>query len=116
MKKFLFITVLMLAAAVCFAHPPKDVTVSFDPATNMLSITATHLIKESKVTDPAKHFVKDIAVTINGNPAVVGAYTYQQFDNGEKIILMLNVKSKDKISVKARCNLAGEKTTEIAVP
>ena len=106
---FLFLSVLV------FAHPPKEVALSYDPATKMLTITVTHLIKQSLVSDPAKHYVKEISVKINDKSVVVANYSSQQADEGDKVIFMLNLKSADKVTVRAVCSMAGDKTSELMV-
>jgi hypothetical protein len=115
MKRFMLILSLVCIGASVFAHPPKDVTLAYDQKTMMMSVTITHFIKQSPATDPAKHFIKDFGVTINGKPALITNYSYQQFDEGETVIIKLNLKSGDKVSVTAKCSLAGEKTSEYTV-
>jgi len=115
MKKLLVCAALACLCGMLFAHPPKDVIVSYDPATQMVSITVTHLIKESKATDPAKHFIKDITVFVNDAKTIVEAISAQQSDGGEKSLYLLNVKKGDKVKVTATCSLAGSKTTEIII-
>jgi hypothetical protein len=116
MKKIVIFLALVSLGTLCFAHPPKDVTVSYDPAGQMLTVTVTHLIKQSPITDPAKHHLKDISVTINGAEAVVTNYDYQEFDEGEIVVFHLNLKPGDKVMVAAECSLRGENSTEYVVP
>jgi hypothetical protein len=115
MKKTLLVLLLASVPFAAFAHPPKSVDLSYDPATQQLTIVVTHLIKQSPVTDPKRHYVKDIAVLVNGQPAVDALYRYQEFDGGETIIFKLNLKAGDKVSVTATCSIAGSKTSELTI-
>jgi hypothetical protein len=115
MKRFIAILALVCIATAVFAHPPKDVALSYDQKTMMLSITVTHPIKQSPATDPKKHFVKDITLKVNGTQVLITNYSYQQFDEGEIISVKVPLKAADKVSVTAKCSLAGEKTTELTI-
>ena len=115
MKKFLVVFFLFFTVALFYAHPPSDVTVNYDQTSMLLTINVKHAIKESKNTDPMKHFVKEIAVTVNGSPVITEAISFQQSDDHEISSYLLNVKSGDKVSVKASCSLAGSKVTDIVI-
>ncbi len=116
MRKLALVSLLALLPGMVFAHPPKSVDLSFDSASQLLTVTVTHLIKETKITDPTKHFVKDIALVVNGKPAVSAVYSYQEFDEGEKVVFRLNLKAGDKVAVTGSCSIAGKKTAELTVP
>ena len=115
MKKIIIILALLVIAGIAFAHPPKDVVLSYDPATKMMTAIVTHDITASKVSDATKHFVKELSVKINGKDVSVVNYKYQQFGEGESIVFKLDLKAGDKVSVTAKCSLAGEKTSEFVV-
>jgi hypothetical protein len=115
MKKLLLVLLTVLLPVAAFAHPPKSVDLTYDPAAQVLTVVVTHTIKASPVTDPAKHHLKDIDIMVNGQPAVDAAYSYQEFDNGETAMFKLNLKAGDKVAVTATCVLAGSKTAELTV-
>jgi hypothetical protein len=115
MEKLLASAVLICLSCMAFAHPPKDVILSYDSVTQMISVTVVHPLKESRLADPTKHFVKDITLTVNDNKMIVEALFTQQSDDGEKSVYLLNVKKGDKVKVMANCSLAGSKTSEITI-
>ncbi len=115
MKRLIAILALVCIGAAAFAHAPKDVTLAYDQKTMMLSITVTHLIKESPAADPKRHFVKELALKVNGVQVAITNYSYQQFDEGEIVSFKVPLKAGDKVSVNAKCSLAGEKTAEITI-
>ena len=115
MKKAALVLCLTFVPVVLFAHPPKSVDLKYNPATQMLTVTVVHLIKLSPVKDPTKHYVKDIALLVNGKPAVDDMYHYQEFDNGETVVYKLNLKTGDKVTATASCSLAGSKTAELTI-
>lgn len=115
MKKTIAILVLAVVGVAAFAHPPKDIVMSYDKATMTMSIMISHDIKQSPSTDPKKHFVKDLSLKVNGVQALITNYSYGQFPEGETLSFKLNLKSGDKVSANARCSLAGEKTVEYTV-
>jgi hypothetical protein len=115
MKKLITIIVLLGVATLALAHPPKEVALSWDPATKIMTIKVTHLINESKVTDPTRHYVKELGLTINGKVVAITNYKYQQFPDGETIAFELDLKSGDKVTATAKCSLAGQNTGEYTV-
>jgi hypothetical protein len=115
MKNIIVLLSLLCVGTFAFAHPPKDVVLSYDAATKILNVVVTHDISQSKASDPTKHFVKELSVKINGKDVSLTAYKYQQFPEGETISFKLDLKSGDKVSVNAKCSLAGEKTSDYTV-
>jgi hypothetical protein len=115
MKKIITILVFICIGATAFAHPPKDVVMSYDTKTQMLSVTIIHLIKESKAPDPMIHFVKFLSVTVNDKEKLITNYRYQETDDGETVLIKLALKKGDKVSAMAWCNFAGEKRTELEI-
>jgi desulfoferrodoxin (superoxide reductase-like protein) len=115
MKKLLLIFCLLFVSILVFAHPPKEVALSYDTASKMLTITVNHQIKQSLVSDPSRHYIKEISILVNNKNVVIADYSSQQSDDGEKIIIQLKANSGDKITVGAACSIAGNKTSELTV-
>ena len=111
----IFIFVFILAASLIFAHEPSEVKLSYNANTKMLSINVAHMISNTKIPDPMKHFLKSITVSVNGNEVIVENISFQQSDNGEKCSFLLNVKTNDKVTVKAVCSVSGIKSSEIII-
>jgi hypothetical protein len=115
MKKTLIAFILIFALASIYAHPPADIKLSYDKESKILSVTVIHNIKTSKIPDPNKHFIKKIALNVNGNELIVESISAQQSDEGEKSAYLLNVSQGDRISVSAACSLSGNKTAELQI-
>lgn len=115
MRKIFITIVFILIVSIVFAHAPSDITLSYNAGTKMLSINVIHMISNTPVTDPLKHYIKDITVSVNGKDLIVENIAFQQSDNGEKCSFLLNVKTNDKVSVKAVCSVSGIKTSEIII-
>jgi hypothetical protein len=115
MKKLLVILCLAAIGTFAFAHPPKEIKVDYDAKSSLLTITVVHSIKNSQVSDPAKHFIKQITVEKNGAATLDAAYFYQQYEEGEVLIVKMPAKTGDKVKVAAFCKLAGQKEMEFTV-
>ena len=115
MKKNLFTTLLILTVSIIFAHPASQVTLSYNAKTSMLTINVIHPISDTKVSDPTKHYIKDITVSVNGKVAIVESIKFQQSDKGEMSSFLLNVKKNDKVTVKTVCSISGTKIASITI-
>jgi hypothetical protein len=115
MSKFFIIFFIFFSAELFYAHPPEDITLKYEPLTKMLLVNITHKIKGSTVTNPMKHFIKDVIISVNGKRVISENIVFQQSDDGEAGNYLLNVKSGDKVSVTAACNISGMKTDSINI-
>jgi hypothetical protein len=115
MKKFLVFLFILFSVGVFYAHPPENVALKYDPALKMIIVDITHKIKSSTVTNPMKHYIKDIIIAVNGKRVISENIVFQQSDDGEAGYYLLNVKSGDKVSVTAACNISGMKTESINI-
>ena len=115
MKKILFAFLFILTVSIIFAHSPSQITLSYDTKTSMLTINVIHPISGTKVSDPKKHYIKDITVSVNGKEVIIESIKFQQSDKGEKCSFLLNVKKNDKVSVKAVCSISGTKIAQITI-
>lgn len=115
MKKFIIIALLILTAFFIFPHPASDITLNYDSKTSMLTINVIHEISSTKVSDPMKHFIKEITILVNNKTVIVENIAFQQSDNGEACSFLLNVKPNDIVSVKAVCSISGTKISQITI-
>ncbi|HUV06272.1 MAG TPA: hypothetical protein VMX75_01005 [Spirochaetia bacterium] len=67
-------------------------------------------------TDPTKHFVKQVTVSVNGKQVLVQYLDSQESPTTEVAIYKLSLKSGDKVSVDAVCSLRGNITKALTVP
>lgn len=112
MKKLAFAGLLSLVMAVpAFCHPPKAIDLKLGEA-GMLMVTITHQVK-----DPAKHYIDDVKVEVNGKKAVVQLFSVQTDKDTQTAVYLLHGLVKgDKIKVSADCNKGGELSKELLVP
>ncbi|MDO5562491.1 MAG: hypothetical protein Q4F74_02655 [Synergistaceae bacterium] len=116
MKKFAIITTalafLVLSACGAFAHPPKDVSVSWNKSQEMLSITSHH-----NVNDPAKHYILSLTILDGNRQVLTKQYTKQGSpETFTDSISLKGMKSGTKLRVQLVCNIMGSKETEFIIP
>ena len=110
----LLFAVLLAAAtaSAAFAHPPKDITCSWDAASSTLHVTANHV-----VDDPAKHFVLTMAVLQGQNKLAFKQYDKQGApDKFSDSVVLKGVKSGATVKVTLLCNIMGTAETEYKLP
>lgn len=116
MKRILAMAVFLLAAGMLFAHPPSLRSISYDPATEILTVQVIHDINASPAKDPNKHYVKEATVSVNGTAALVQSYTSQEGPQGLTVVGRFILKKGDKIDVVVKCSLSGEGTATYVIP
>jgi hypothetical protein len=105
------IPVLALLAAVCFlilpvtAHPPSDMSVSYNEISHTLAVTITH-----QVPNPQSHYIKEVLVTINGKTVSDSFYTSQPAPDTFTYTYPIDTKTTDEVVVTATCSLTGSLT------
>jgi len=103
------VAILILAAAPAAAHPPSDLTLSYDDAAGELHATFTH-----NVEDTATHYVQ--SVWIEG-PAtfLVQNYTSQPSAGTFTYTYPLRLDPRTTITVRGDCNIGGEVVRSLAL-
>jgi len=109
-KMFLFVLALAFAAVPAFCHPPKSIDLKLKDGA--LEIRIDHSVK-----DPAKHFIDDVSVEVNGKNTVKQVFTVQKDRDTQTAVYLLHGLVKgDKIKIKADCNKGGDLSKELVVP
>jgi hypothetical protein len=116
MRKWISAIVFLFVAGLVFAHPPTVDKVVYDPDSKVLTVTVVHNIMVSPVTDPAKHYVKEVDVTVNGNKVVTQTFVIQETPQSEVLVYKIFAASGDKVTVDATCVLRGSGTKTISIP
>ena len=104
MVKAMFCALLLTVLCVpAFAHPAEKVLLKWEADTETLDVLAAH-----PVSNPARHFIASIVVTVNGAKAAEKTYTAQTDPTGthERFVLS-GVQAGAIIEVAARCNVSG---------
>lgn len=112
-KKILvaFIFAVVMSAAAAFAHPPTDISASWDKGSGTLSVTAQH-----PVNDRTKHFIMTMTVMDGNKQVLLKKYTEQPTNAGfsDKVQLK-DVKPGDKLTIELTCNIMGGAAKELTV-
>ena len=103
------LSAIFLSASVAFAHPPSKIETLIEG--DKLTVTLIHDVK-----DPAKHYIEEVVVKLNGNKVIDKKET-RQLDNDKQIEVfeITGLKSGDEISIKGTCNKFGSKTEKIKI-
>ncbi|HOO90759.1 MAG TPA: hypothetical protein PLA74_08035 [Syntrophales bacterium] len=104
---FLAISLLPAAAQ---AHGPKEVVLNYDSGSQTLSVTISH-----SVSNPQSHYIKEVAITKNGNTLGTYAYKGQPDPSSFTYTYIVEAKKGDTLIVTATCNYIGSKTKELTV-
>ncbi|NLV81466.1 MAG: hypothetical protein GXZ18_00450 [Synergistaceae bacterium] len=113
-KIILLIAVTAIFASACgvFAHPAKNVTVSWDKAQETLQISAEH-----HVNDASKHYVLSMTIFDGNNQVLIKQYTKQ--DSTEKFsdkVVLKGMNSGTKIRVQLVDNIMGSTEQVYFIP
>ena len=104
----LFIAILTEAS---YAHPPKDIELSFDAEKVTLSVSVLHKVAKYK-----KHYIEKIVVALNDEEIITQIFNIQgSKDKQEVCYIIPGVKDGDKFSVTAYCNISGKKTSTLQI-
>ena len=114
MRKVVIFMLVCFFAGFCslaYAHPPSDITITFDPTTKILSAIIMH-----NVSNPENHFIKKVDIALNGKE-IIGHTLKRQDNNISQTVsyLIPDVKTKDTLSVEAYCSISGKLKKEIEV-
>jgi hypothetical protein len=100
--------IAVLVFTTCFlampaaAHPPSDMSLSYNELSKELRVTITHT-----VPNPGEHYVKEVTVSINGKVVNDSRYTSQPAPDTFTYTYPVETGTTDEIKVTATCSLAG---------
>lgn len=113
MKKLIniYLLGLILIASTAFAHPPRDIKITFDPATKMLNAVIYH-----DVANPIPHHIKEVDVYRNDKKIIQHLISVQDNHDTQTVAYLIpDVKSGDTLSVEAFCSLFGSLKKKISL-
>jgi len=92
------------------AHPPKEVTLSYDTKAKILKVKILH-----SSPAPSWHYIKTVAVEKNKQP--VATYPYQS-QPGKEFTYEYEVAALpgDTFVVTVTCNMYGSRTESLTIP
>ncbi|MBN1794496.1 MAG: hypothetical protein JW844_05975 [Candidatus Omnitrophica bacterium] len=102
---------IVLAAGIACAHPPTDITLTFNSETKILEVVITH-----PVSNPASHYVGKVDVSLNGRETLTQEISRQDNPTTQTVVYRIpDAKSGDIITLEAHCNLSGALARDIKV-
>lgn len=109
MITFLFICLVLTGTA--YAHPPKDIEISYDPATKILTASIIH-----DTSNPLGHYIRRADVGLNGKEIVQQEISRQDSNSSQKVSYYIpDTRPGDRLSVKGYCSISGKLKKEIVV-
>ncbi len=110
LRKTAFIIFAFLLS-LSFSTIPDDIDIQFDSMENVLIISIPHY-----TDDPSKHFIKAMAVLINGDTLIKQRFLKQySHEMQQGIYRIAGLKAGDEITVDAHCNKWGGLTMKFKV-
>jgi hypothetical protein len=107
----------LILVAVCFMYPqtslanaPKDVNLSYDSQSQMLTVSITH-----KSPFPSFHYIKIVEIKNNGNIVSTNKYKNQPDQATFTYNYKVPAKVGETLEVNASCSLYGSKTVNLIV-
>lgn len=107
----LIVFALVGSCPLAYAHPPSEISITFDKAAKILKAVITH-----PVNNPQNHFINKVDIALNGKEIIEHKISRQ--DNGVTqtvTYLVPDVKDADTLSVEAYCNISGKLLKKITV-
>ncbi|MDD5561538.1 MAG: hypothetical protein PHT50_05355 [Candidatus Omnitrophica bacterium] len=108
---FAFIFVCLFSTGIVYAHPPKDIEISYDPATRILTAIIIH-----DTSNPLGHYIKKADVGLNGEEIIQQEISRQDNNGSQKVSYYIpDTKPGDKLSVEGYCSISGKLEKQITV-
>jgi hypothetical protein len=112
MKKGILFAALFICLAsngIAYAHPPKDIEISYDPAAKMLTVIIMH-----DTSNPLSHYIKKVDVGLNGQEIIQQMISRQDNNASQKASYFIpDVKSGDRLSAEGYCSISGKLKKEL---
>ena len=104
--------IVVFTADAAFAHPPKDIVVSWDKGNEILTVLANH-----NVNDPAKHYILSMTIFDGNKQLLLKQYTSQtSAEHFKDSVVLKGLPSGTKLRVQLVCNIMGSEETTFIVP
>jgi hypothetical protein len=110
-KIFFTLVILIFSFGVAYAHPPSDITISFDPSARTLTAVIAHY-----VSNPKTHYIRKVDIALNGKEIIEHLISRQDNNAGQTVVYLIpDVNENDSLSVEAYCSISGKLQKEIKV-
>lgn len=102
---------IMASASAAFAHPPKNLIMTWDAASEVLTVKAEH-----KISNPSQHYVMAINITAEGETIFQKRYDQQASpEYYTDRIPLKGLKKGTKITVNIACNIMGASEATLVI-
>ena len=110
MKKVLGLAIaLFFLASPILAHPPSDITASYDPASKYLTVRVFHNTFNARI-----HYIKYVSVSVNGSQLLVQNFKSQLNSKEQDVIFFTpDLQAGTTVEINGKCSMFGEKTKQI---
>ena len=107
---FALLPLLTVSPIAAYAHPPKDLTLVYNSASQTLEVTIVH-----ESASPSWHYIKKVEIIMNGKS--IGVNDYKSQPDKSKFVYSYKVQAvqNDVLEVTATCNIHGSKTVKLTV-
>ncbi|HOS97012.1 MAG TPA: hypothetical protein PLR71_02490 [Deltaproteobacteria bacterium] len=92
------------------AHPPAEVRLSYDAASQTLTVTITH-----STIIPSWHYVKQVEIVKNGAPVSSNKYESQPGKTSFTYTFAVPAAPGDVLEVTCTCNILGSRTAKLQI-
>lgn len=111
MKRLFLVLFLFVFAGTAYAHPPRDIQITFDPSAKILRAVIYH-----DVSNPLNHYIKRVDVGLNGKEDIIQDISRQDNNDNQTVSYLIpDAKSGDVISVEGHCSISGKLEKQIIV-
>jgi hypothetical protein len=110
-QKIIVTFCLILTGNTVSAHPPKDISAIYDPASKEITIFIEHYSG-----DPKTHYVEIITVSDEKATLATQSFTNQTSNDGQVCkIILTGKKSGDSVTIYSKCNKFGKKRKTVVL-
>jgi len=92
------------------AHPPKDVQIGYDAASNTITVSITHT--SASLT---RHYIKQVEIRKNGAVVSNNLYKSQPEKSSFSYSFAVPAQAGDVVEVTVTCNIYGKKTSTLKI-
>jgi len=113
MRKILFMLlfICLVSTGIVYAHPPKDIEISYEPTTRVLTAVIIH-----DTSNPLGHYIKKVDVGLNDQEIIEQMISRQDNVNSQRVSYLIpDAKPGDRLSVEGYCSISGKLKKEIIV-
>lgn len=107
----LMVCFIFIFYAAAFAHPPQEITITYDPATRVLKAVIKH-----NVSNTANHYIKKVDIALNGTEIIEHRISKQDNPESQTVTYLIpDARAGDRLSVEAYCSITGKLEKEIEI-